>query len=219
MKTVRLSNLPSPSVSSKIRMRSPFAVGFVGPGTASDTVVRLGDPDAAAIVDGRTRSAGARRVRRRTSVTLKPSGTVIAAAACSGGKPAYLNSSGMSDRAASRSAARRHVRLIGVKAEVVEVDVAPVARLPIDEANENLFAHLIAEIDRDAAQVLLLRCRRVREKTLPVSLRTSSTQVFSYGPPPTRKLPSGCVTLNGALVSVPCGFVALPLAAADPVLP
>src|SRR5689334_10746938 len=46
MKTVRLSNLPSPSVSSKTRMRSLPCRGADGIG------VGLGDPEPAAVIDG-----------------------------------------------------------------------------------------------------------------------------------------------------------------------
>ena len=52
-----------------------------------------------------------------------------------------------------------------------------------------------------------------------VSRRTSSTRVSWPDPPATRKLAYGCVTLNGAEVSVPCGCVALrDFVAADPEL-
>src|SRR5439155_11054878 len=48
------------------------------------------------------------------------------------------------------------VRLLRVKAEVVEVDMAPVARVLIDQANVNLLGHVRFQIDDDAAQVFFL---------------------------------------------------------------
>ena len=57
------------------------------------------------------------------------------------------------------------------------------------------------------------------EKTLPVSLRTSSTQVSGYGPPPTRKRRPRVRHLERhARSACPCGLSPLRLVAADPVL-
>ena len=51
---------------------------------------------------------------------------------------------------------RRHVRLLGVEAEVVEVDVAPAARLLVDEAKVDHLSHVSLHVDGDAAHRLLL---------------------------------------------------------------
>ena len=49
-------------------------------------------------------------------------------------------------------------------------------------------------------------CPRAVKRTLPPSFATSSTRVPGRLPPPRRKAAHGCVTLNGALLSVPVGW-------------
>ena len=72
-----------------------------------------------------SRSAASRPARRRQTVTVKPSGTVIAFAASSAGKPGVRIVVGRAPRSAS---AVGDFRLLVVEAEVVEVDVRPSRR-------------------------------------------------------------------------------------------
>ena len=88
---------------------------------------------------------------------MNPGGTVIAGAALSGGRPAYLYSSAgdLGDELLPRCRPRRHLRIVGVEAEIVEIDVAPVAGLLVDQADDDLLAHHRPQVDRDPAQIFL----------------------------------------------------------------
>ena len=57
-------------------------------------------------------------------------------------------------------------RLLGMEAEVVEVDVAPVARVLIDQPDEDLAILVLRQIDDDPLQVLGLATRRPEDHVL-----------------------------------------------------
>ena len=212
MKTVRLSNLPSPSVSSKIRMRS-LRLSF---GARRDGVACTPRrPTAGRGRRGRTRSAGATSGSPANSVTVKPSGTVIALAASSGGRPAYLYDVRRRQRADLR-AARGNARLRLVEAEVVEVDVAHgpsryhrhgLARLVVHQLNRDVLADVRLQVDDHGAHRPAVGARH-REDHLPLGfLACGHEQQIDArareGTAGQEETWDGCTTLNGADVSVP----------------
>ena len=173
-----------------IRLAGRVAVGF-------------GDPEPAAVVEAEGDRLHARPARRRTSETVNPRGTVIAAAALSGGRPAYLYSSaGTGRRAASRRRPRRHLGLSAWKRKSSKLTWP---QWPVCLSTRRMKIFLPMTDRRSTATRRRSSSARplARKKTSPTSARTSSTQVSGYGPPPTRKLAHGCVTVNGTDVSVP----------------
>src|SRR5262245_47736500 len=105
-----------------------------------------------------------------------------------------------------------------MKAEIVEVDMSPVAGVPIDQANEDLLALMRPEVHDDAAQVFLLDPGRLR-KHLPGVLADELDAGFRPGSAADEKRRPGVRDLElhrgqGTLGAVPLAFVG-----ADPVIP
>ena len=163
MNTLRLSSVPSPFVSSKMRMRSRA----LALGRAQRVGVRLGHPQAAAIVDregDRPHDVGLGGGERHR----EPFGTVIARAASAPDRPACGTcSSGGSVVGVGGRDLVREERPRVVKAEVVEVDVRPGALPEVDggrraalvvhEADEDVAAGVRLEIDDRGAQQRAVR--------------------------------------------------------------
>ena len=192
-KTLRVSNRPSPSVSSKIRMRSCAWSSADAPRVG----IGLGDPEPAAVVDrhgdrlddvglaGEERDLEARRHGHR------PRGLLGAEA----GVPIDVERRG--------PAPGRDGRLGVVQPEVVEVDVAPAAALAIHQPDHDLLAQVLRTGRRPRAP-----CPRDRRPTpgrRPGPCRCGPARRASPAsePPPTRKLANGLVTRNGTEVKVP----------------
>ena len=99
----------------------------------------------------------------------------------------------------------RHFGFAGMEAEVVEVHMAPAVAALVHDADENLLAGCGLKSTTTGDMVSSFMPEALKNAS-PVSLRTSSTRVSACCRPPSRNMAKGCVTLNGAEVSVPCGL-------------
>ena len=114
-------------------------------------------------------------------VTLNPSGTFMPARPPRGRGPAG------EDVGRGGAGPGREGGLGLVEAEVVEVDVPPAPGVFVDEADDDLLAgcSVRSTATRFRSSVA---SPEARKRTTCVSSRTTSTRVWGWGPPPTRKL-------------------------------
>lgn len=81
-------------------------------------------------------------------------------------------------------------RSLGVKAEVIEVQMTPVTRAVVHQTDEDLLTDQTLQFDDHRAEVSLSE-PEILKKVCPVEESTNSTRVSGHGPPATKKLAHG----------------------------